>query len=158
MTISYIVAAAQNGVIGKEGRLPWKLKEDLQFFKTKTWGHCVVMGRNTFESIGRPLPGRHNIILTSQKKVGEGYHIVQSPEQAIERAKSLSETELFVIGGAKIYESFLPWVQKIYLTEVEGNFEGDTYFKLPTYKNAQPGTWQTSENGIRYAFHEFEIR
>ncbi len=155
MLISLIVAAAQNGVIGQQGKLPWYLPEDLRYFKSKTMGHCVVMGRKTYESIGRPLPGRINLLLSSGLLSASGFTTVSTPEAAVSFARSVGESELFVAGGAKVYEAFLPMADRVYLTEVEGDFAGDTFFALPSGWHKQAGDWQKSSTGLRFAFHVF---
>jgi dihydrofolate reductase len=156
MIVSYIVAVAKNGVIGNAGSLPWKLKEDLQYFKAKTLSHCVVMGRNTYQSIGKPLVGRTNIVLSHNTSQIEGCQIAAGPEQALEYAKNLGETELFIIGGGKVYQAFLPWLDRVYLTEIDADFQGDTFFSLPNYRTSKLGEFQMSASGLRYAFHIFE--
>ena len=129
MVISQIVAVANNNVIGKDNDLIWRLPADLKHFKNITMGHCMLMGRKNFESIGRPLPGRTTIIVTRNKdyKV-DGCHTVFSIEEGIDLAKSLNETELMIIGGGQIYEQSLPSTSKIYFTAVHETFEGDTSY------------------------------
>jgi dihydrofolate reductase len=129
MVISQIVAVANNNVIGKDNDLIWRLPADLKHFKNITMGHCMLMGRKNFESIGRPLPGRTTIIVTRNKdyKV-DGCHTVFSIEEGIDLAKSLNETELMIIGGGQIYEQSLPSTSKIYFTAVHETFEGDTFY------------------------------
>jgi dihydrofolate reductase len=130
MLISQIVAVAKNGVIGTEGRLPWRLSADLKNFKKLTEGHAVLMGRKTFESIGKPLPNRKNLILSRKADFNTintlGFADIHS---AIAYAKdTLAESELFVIGGGEIYFQTLALADKIYLTKVEATLSGDTYF------------------------------
>ncbi|TYR81159.1 dihydrofolate reductase [Priestia megaterium] len=125
--ISLIVAMDQNRLIGKENDLPWRLPEDLKYFKRITTGHTVVMGRKTFESIGKPLPNRENIILTRQENYQpEGTTVIHS----IEELQKLGEKELFVIGGATLYEQTLEVASRLYVTHIEEAFEGDTYFPI----------------------------
>lgn len=132
MNISLIVAIAQNGIIGGENKLIWYLPDDLKRFKHLTTGHPIIMGRKTFESIGKPLPNRISIVITRNKNWSfEGVIVVNSVEDAIQEAKQTGTDEVFVIGGAEIYKFSLPIVNKIYLTEVKGDFEGDTYFVIP---------------------------
>jgi len=124
--ISLIVAVAENGVIGKDNKLPWHLPADLQFFKKTTLGHPIIMGRKNFESIGRVLPGRKNIVLTKNPSYAvEGIKIAHSLKEAFEIAKPTNEC--FIIGGAEIYKEALPFCQKLYITKVRGVFEGNTY-------------------------------
>lgn len=125
MNISMIVAMSQNYVIGINGTLPWRLPEDLKYFKNLTLGKSLIMGRKTFESIGRPLPNRENIVITRQENYSqEGIKIAQSLEEAIK----LAEKEVFIVGGAEIYKQSWPWAQTLYLTLIEKDFVGDTYF------------------------------
>nr|AIA16801.1 Dihydrofolate reductase [uncultured bacterium] len=128
MRIYLIAAMASNRVIGRENRLPWRLPEDLKRFKELTMGHPVVMGRKTYESIGRLLPGRENIILSRDPGfVVEGATMVRSYDELVsaERARG---RELFVIGGAQIYSRALQDADRIYLTEIDAEIEGDAYF------------------------------
>ena len=122
-----IVAMTQNRVIGKDGDLPWHLPEDLKFFKKTTSGHPIVMGRKTYESIGRPLPKRQNIVLTRDREwSAEGVDVIHSPED-IEKL-NLDKSEVFIIGGAEIYKLFLNYMDELIITHVKGVYEGDTYF------------------------------
>lgn len=125
--ISLIAAASSNGVIGSGNALPWKLPADMNHFKTLTSGHYVIMGRKTYESIGRPLPNRTNIIITRNEKFkAEGCVVVGTIYDAMDLTKN--QAEVFVIGGGEIYKAFLSVASKIYLTEVHEEFEGDAYF------------------------------
>lgn len=129
--ISIIVATAENGVIGKDNQLLWKLSADLKRFRILTTGHSVIMGRKTFESIGRPLPNRTNIVISRQKDLilPEGVLKVNSLETAIETAKNYAgNEEIFIIGGGNVYEQALKITDKIYLTEVKASIEGDAFF------------------------------
>ncbi len=129
MKLSIIVAVAENGVIGHNNQLIWRLPEDLKMFKRLTSGHPIIMGRKTFESIGKPLPNRTSIIITKNPEFQiEGCITVHSLEEAIEAANEIEENEAFIIGGAEIYRLALPFADKIYLTEVHHAFEGDTFF------------------------------
>lgn len=125
--ISIIVAVARNGVIGDGNQLIWHISEDLRRFKAITSGHPVIMGRKTFESLGRPLPHRINVVITRQPTYcAPGCEVVGSLEEAVARFDS--SEELFVIGGAQIYAQALPLADRLYLTEVEADYEGDTCF------------------------------
>lgn len=127
MIRSFVVAVARNGVIGHTNGLPWRLPADLAFFRRLTMGHPVVMGRKTYESIGRPLPGRLNIVVTRSPGFrAPGCTVVDSLEAAYRAAGDASE--VFVIGGAQIYEAAFPTADRIYLTEVDAEIEGDTFF------------------------------
>ncbi len=129
MKLSIIVAVAENGVIGHNNQLIWHLPEDLKMFKRLTSGHPIIMGRKTFESIGKPLPNRTSIIITKNPEFQiEGCITVHSLEEAIEAANEIEENEAFIIGGAEIYRLALPFADTIYLTEVHHTFEGDTFF------------------------------
>jgi len=135
--ISYVVAVSRNGVIGREGGLPWHISSDLKRFKEITMGKPVVMGRKTWDSLPRkPLPGRRNIVITRQPGfTAEGAEVVATPEQAL--ALCAGEPEVAVIGGGEIYRLFWPMVDRIYLTEVELEVDGDTYFP-----DLEPGQWR----------------
>lgn len=135
MRVSIVVAAAQNGVIGKDGDLPWRLPADLRFFKKLTMGHPLIMGRKTHESIGRPLPGRRNLVVTRNPAYqAEGCEIFLSLGEALKACIGLDE--VFVVGGGSIYEKAfeLDMIDRIYLTEVHAEVEGDTFFKIPSDK------------------------
>ena len=133
MTIALIVAASQNNVIGRNNELPWHLPGDLQYFKTMTLGKPVIMGRKTFESIGRPLPGRDNIVISRQTDyAAKGIEVVSSLEQAIALGENINLIngiqEVMIIGGAQIYEKSLDLADRVYLTRVQCKVEGDAYF------------------------------
>ena len=129
--ISLIVAASTNNVIGAQGELPWRLSGDLKRFKAITMSKPIVMGRLTYESIGRSLPGRQNIVITRQADYeAEGCDVVQSVDAAIEAAGNAEE--IMIIGGSRIYQEFLPRADRIYLTRVQAEVEGDTFLpELP---------------------------
>ncbi|GAB3526692.1 dihydrofolate reductase [Pontibacter brevis] len=136
--LTIVVAAAENNVIGKDNGLAWHLPADLRHFKQITMGLPILMGRKTYESIGKPLPGRTSIIITTQKDyAAEGCVVVHSLEEAIERAKALDDT-ICIIGGAEIYRQALPLTDTIYLTRIHHTFEGDAY--LPELKEDD---WKT---------------
>lgn len=125
MMLSIIVAMTKERVIGYQNKIPWHLSEDLKHFKKITMGHPIIMGRKTFESIGHPLPGRENIVITRNKNYkAKGVTVVHSLQEAI---KDKNE-ECFIIGGAKIYELALPKANKIYLTLIHNKITGDAYF------------------------------
>jgi len=127
MVISIIVAIGNNRVVGINNSLPWKLPADMEHFKQLTMGKPVIMGQKTFESIGKPLPGRTNIILTRDKNFKpEGCTVVYSIEEALAAAKNFEE--VMIAGGVSIYAQFLPLADRMYLTLVEGDFAGDAYF------------------------------
>ena len=132
MTISIIVAVAENNVIGKDNRLIWHLPADMKFFKEKTTGHCIITGRKNYESIPekfRPLSNRTNIIITRQKDYSApGTIITDSIEEAMNVARKYNETEVFIIGGADIFNQTINKTDKIYLTRIHHSFEGDVFF------------------------------
>jgi dihydrofolate reductase len=138
MLISLIVAAAQNGIIGRDNQLIWHLPDDLKQFKRLTTGHPIIMGRKTFDSIGKPLPNRTSIVITrNQDWQFEGVIVVNSVNEAIEAARQTGTDEAFVIGGAEVYKMTLPVADKIYLTEVKAEFEGDAYLNVPNKEEWQ---------------------
>ncbi|MGC6472607.1 MAG: dihydrofolate reductase [Parvibaculales bacterium] len=129
MRISMIVAIARNGVIGKDNQMPWRLPTDLKHFKQTTSGHAVVMGRKTFESIGRALPNRLNIVITRNVDFqAEGCALVTTPEAAIAAAQAAGHEELMVMGGAQIYQLFEPLAQRMVITQVQADPDGDTFY------------------------------
>ncbi len=128
--ISGIVAMSKNWVIGREGALPWRLSEDLKRFKSLTMGHPIIMGRKTFESIGKVLPGRQNIVISRQEGFQiEGATVVPSLERALEVGRAQGQ-EVFIVGGGEIYRLALPLIQKLYLTLVSATIEGDAFFPV----------------------------
>lgn len=143
MRLSMIAAVSRNGVIGRDNGLPWNLPKDLKHFKETTADKPVIMGRKTFESIGRPLPGRDNIVISQSPNLKERYRQVThvgSVQEALLKARAFararSVNEIFVIGGETIYRQFMPVVSRIYLTVVEADVEGDAYFPALT------GEWE----------------
>jgi dihydrofolate reductase len=129
MRVSIIAAQAENGIIGRAGQLPWRLKADLQRFKKLTMGHTVIMGRKTWESIGRPLPGRRMIVVSRQLGYqAEGVEVVTNLDDALALAQAAGEEEAFVIGGAEIYRLALPKAERLYITLVLAEVAGDTTF------------------------------
>ncbi|OGY58166.1 MAG: dihydrofolate reductase [Candidatus Colwellbacteria bacterium RIFCSPHIGHO2_02_FULL_43_15] len=147
MIISIITALDNNNLIGKKNGLPWYLPADLKHFKEKTLGKPVVMGKTTYESIGKLLPERTNIILSRDANFKvSGARVVKSVEEALEVAKGFPE--VMIIGGASIYKQFLPLAQKLYLTRVYNDFEGDIYF--PEFNLDE---WQETER-LDYKAHD----
>ena len=136
MKVSMIVAASANNVIGVDGGLPWRLSEDLRRFKEITMGKPMIMGRLTFESIGKALSGRHSIVITRQTDYeAEGCDVVATVDAALELASGADE--VMIIGGGKVYEQLLPLTDRIYLTRVHADFDGDTFFP-----NINEDEWQ----------------
>ena len=129
MRLSAIVAAASNRVIGAGNQLPWRLSADLARFKRLTMGHTLVMGRKTFESIGRPLPGRAFIVVTRQRDYAPpGVTVAHSVDAALEMARSRGDDEVFIAGGADLYAQTMDRWNRLYLTRIAREFPGDTYF------------------------------
>lgn len=129
MRRSLVVAVAANGVIGRDNQLPWKLPDDMAYFKKVTMGHPVVMGRRTWESIGKPLPGRENIVVTRNPAFqAPGCRVVHTLAEAWEAAAGAEEVS--VIGGTTLFEETLPIADRIHLTEVQADVPGDTYFPV----------------------------
>ncbi|MEN8694341.1 MAG: dihydrofolate reductase [Akkermansiaceae bacterium] len=135
MNLTGIVAMTPERVIGKDGGLPWHLPDDLKFFKRHTMGHPILMGRKTFESIGRPLPKRENIVLTTNPAWHhDGVEIIHHPRDI--KDHPLINQQVFVIGGAQIYEFLMPLMSDLVITHINKSYEGDTYF--PEYQDHFP--------------------
>jgi dihydrofolate reductase len=134
--LSHIVAASENNIIGREGNLPWRLPNDFKYFKNKTWSMPVIMGRNTFESLKKDLPGRINIVVTKKTDWHpKNVFIVHDISDAIQKAKECDANEIFIIGGGEVFKQTMENVDRIYLTRVHTTVEGDTsYPKLDSSK------------------------
>ncbi len=146
--LSHIAAASQNNVIGFRNKLPWDIPEDLKFFQKKTKEHVIIMGRKTFESLGRPLPKRTNIIVSKNKNFKpQGCFVFPDINLAIQEAKNRSEKdEIFIIGGGEIYRQSISKIQKIYLTRIHKEFKGDAFYpEIP--KNQFQLTVQEDHSG-----------
>ncbi len=144
MTLSLIVAMSENRVIGQGGQLPWRLSSDLRRFKRLTMGHHLVMGRKTWESIPRPLPGRISLVLTRHPDYqARGARVVPDLPTAIRAADG--DDEVFVMGGGQIYRQSLPLVDRIYMTLVHAHVDGDTVFP-----ELDARTWDVAERSVRY--------
>lgn len=165
MKLALIAAYSQNRVVGFDNKLPWHLPEDLQYFKRCTSGKAIIMGRKTFESIGRPLPNRTNIVITRNAQFqAEGVKVVSNLEDAIEMAKAVNDVngvdEVMVIGGATIYELALPLADRLYLTHVHAHIEGDAYFPevdFSKWHEMQRADYAASEsNPYDYSFVVYE--
>lgn len=142
MLISLVVAASENNVIGKDNKLLWHLPNDMKFFKNTTWAMPVVMGRKTFDSLGKPLTGRTNIVITRKENwKKEGVKVVKSLDEAIALAGDADAKEVFVIGGGEIFRQSIDRADKIYLTRVHTTVEGDTFF--PEVPETQ---WELASN------------
>lgn len=160
MIISLIAALAVDRVIGMDNVMPWHLSADLAWFKRNTLDKPVIMGRRTFESIGKPLPGRYNIVLSSHPGNNEDVTWVSTPAQALAKAGVVAE--MMVIGGGKVYETFLPQAGRLYLTYIDAEVDGDTWF--PNY---EPDEWRSTfsechdadeKNTYSYRFEVLERR
>lgn len=159
--ISIIVAASTNNVIGVRGRLPWKISDDLQRFKQLTMGKPIVMGRITWESIGRPLPGRQNIVITRQANFfAEGCDVAASPAAALNLTGD--SEEIMIIGGSQIYDLFLPKADRLHITRVQTDVQGDAFFP-----DVDERIWQlvfneshaaTTANEFAFEFRTYERR
>ncbi len=161
MIISFVVAAATNHAIGKDGKMPWHLPNDMKHFKNVTWGMPVIMGRKTFESLGKPLPGRKNIVITRQPGwEAAGTVAVQRIEDALFVAKHADVNEVMVIGGGEIYKALFDKAKRIYMTRVEAEPEADTFFpvidadqwQLMSLKNHEAD----EKNPYNYSFQTWE--
>ncbi len=161
MIISLIAAIGKNRVIGKANQLLWHLPNDFKHFKETTLGKPVIMGQRTFESIGKPLPGRQNIVLSQDADFRpEGCSVVKDISSALSLARDSGQEEIFIIGGGMVYASFLPLAQRMYLTLVDASPEGDTYF--PEWN---PVEWKVvsseehpadEQNSFRHTFVTYE--
>lgn len=138
MIISQIVAVSLNSVIGKNGGLPWHMPTDMAYFKNKTWGHHIVTGRRNYDAEGKALPGRINIVLTrkSDYQISDGI-VVNELEDAIDIAHKSGEKELFIVGGEQIYKLAMPVTERIYLTRIHADLDGDTF-----YPELDMNTWE----------------
>ena len=156
--VSIIVAMAKNRVIGANNALPWHLSADLKRFKALTMGHHIIMGRKTFESIGRVLPGRTSVIVTRNRGLQTaGVVVVNDIESAI--AQCQGDTEAFVIGGENIFRAVLPLADRIYATEIEKNFEGDVYFpalELQDWRMTEREVQRDENLNLSYAFVTYQ--
>lgn len=160
MKISLIVAMASNGIIGRDGQMPWHLSADLKHFKKITLGSPIIMGRKTFESIGRPLPGRRNIIISRNPDYQQdGCLVFDSIETALTNCCQ-SADEIFIIGGSALYEATLQYADRIYVTEINQNFNGDTSFpawnKTEWTETKREDVTDDSQVSFSYSFITYE--
>lgn len=161
MRIAQVVAVSQNHAIGKDNKLIWHLPADLKHYKEITMGHHMIMGRKTYESIGRPLPGRTTVIITRDKDYkAEGCVIVNSLEEGLEVARSANDAEACIVGGGEIFRQAMHLTDKIYLTVINEHFDGDTF-----YPELDPKQWNLvkredfhpdEKNKYYYSFCEYE--
>lgn len=160
--ISVIAAVAKNGVIGADNKLPWNIPEDLRRFKKLTFGNPVIMGRKTFDSIGKPLPGRRNIVISRNADLQiDGCEIADSLEAAIKIAQKENTDEIFVIGGAQIYAQAMQFARRLYLTEIDKDVKGDAFFpqfSLSEWRERerQSGNGGADESQPRFDFVIYE--
>ena len=159
MILSLLVAAAENNVIGKDNQLPWHLPNDLKYFKNLTWGMPILMGRKTFESIGNPLPGRKSIVITRNADWQQaGVDVVHSIEEAIQKAESFGVKEVFVIGGAEIFKTSLSTANRIYLTRIHQDFDGNVHFPEISEEDWQLKSSRFVEADEKNAFnHTYQV-
>jgi dihydrofolate reductase len=158
-----IVAASTNDVIGHRGQLPWRLPDDLRRFRALTMGKPVVMGRKTYESIGRPLPGRRNIVVSNRERTIDGCAVAGSPDEALTlAADDGGAEEVMIIGGESIYRGLLPRADRIHMTRVHTRIDGDAFFPelnadewQSTWRESHPAT---SDQGLAYTFETLERR
>lgn len=163
--IAIIVAVADNGVIGANGKMPWHLPSELKYFRARTMGKPVIMGRRTFQSVGKPLSGRDNIVVSRDSNFrADGVTVVLSLEAALAAAQTLASksgaVEVMVIGGADMYRQALPWAGRLYLTRIRSSPPGDAFFPLP-----DPSEWRlveeadipgTEGEGVRATAHVYD--
>ena len=160
MIMNMVVAASENNVIGKDNRLLWDLPNDTAFFKNITWGMPVIMGRKTFESLGKPLKGRTNIVITSNNEFSPGKAIIvtHSIEEAVNESAKTDAKECYVIGGGEIYKLAFPLAHRIYLTRVHTVIQGDTLFPTLNENEWQMVNSTTFEADDKHAYsYSFEI-
>lgn len=166
LPIALIVAVAENGVIGIDNRLPWHLPADLQYFKSRTLGKPIIMGRKTWDSLGRPLPGRLNLVITRQSDwQATGAEVLGNLPDALQRgqqwAQAQGATEVMVIGGAQLFAEALPYVQRLYLTRVALQPEGDVFFPLWQDERWQRSSYEAhpaAEGRPAYAYEVWDRR
>ena len=159
--LSHIVAASENNIIGSNNDLPWKLSNDFKYFKNKTWGMPVIMGRNSFDAMKKALPGRINIVVTRKTDWHpENVFVEHGIEEAIEKAKESEAKEIFIIGGGEIFKQTISIVDRIYLTRVHTNVEGDTSYpeiNHDQWKLAKSDLFPADEkNNYPYTFEVWE--
>jgi dihydrofolate reductase len=160
MIINMVVAAADNNVIGKDNRLLWHLPNDMAFFKNTTWGMPIIMGRKTYESLGKPLRGRTNIVITTNNNFApsSGVIISNSLDDAIEHAGATDARECYVIGGGQIYKAAMHKADRIYMTRVHTSPQGDTYFPIINDNEWQKVGSTSFDRDDRHAYaYSFEI-
>lgn len=154
--VNIIVAIANDSVIGDKNQLLWHITEDMRYFRQVTQGHAVVMGRKTYDSIGRALPKRHNVVITRQEISIDGCSVVHSIEEALTLLEG--EEEIFIIGGAEIYSLALPLADRLYVTRVGGSYSGDTHFPEWQEEEWELISSENFERGVEYQYpFAFEV-
>lgn len=156
--LSIICAIAENRAIGKNNQLLWHIKKDFDFFKKKTLGHVLLMGQKTYESIGKPLPGRKTVVITNNPEFTvehKDVYIARSLEEGIEKSKVLESEEIFVCGGGSVYMQTIDIADKLYLTIVKGSFEADTFF--PEYSQFKNIISEREDNEGEYSLKFLEL-
>lgn len=149
--ISIIAAIGSNRELGKNNKLLWRIPEDLKRFRELTTGHPIIIGKNTYQSIGKPLPKRTNIIITRDTNFqAEGCAIVHSLQEAVQKASQIEQKEIFIIGGGQIYQQAISMADKLYLTKVEGTFDADTFF--PDYSRFKKEVFREEKNDSKYHY------
>ena len=164
MRISMMMAMDNNQLIGRGGTMPWHISAELQYFKRITMGKPIIMGRNTYNSIGKPLPGRHSIVVTRNTSLAdEGLQVAASLEQAFQLASEYSSDEMMVVGGATLCEAAMPYTEQLYLTVIDHEFEnGDTWLK--SYKSdeweevSSESNDETDQGGYRFVYYVMKRR
>ena len=154
MNLTIIAAISSNQVIGYNQTIPWKIPEDIKYFRETTMGQTIVMGRKTYESIGKPLLGRKNIVITSSIKEIRGVQIINSPQELLKNIKNI-KNEIFIIGGQKVYEEFLPFANKMHITEIDLKINGDSFFPVwnrSEWKEISRTPKKNIEAKINYSF------
>lgn len=154
--VSIIAIIGKNRELGKNNQLIWDVPEDMKRFRELTYGHAVVMGRKTYESIGKKLEGRNNIVITENENYeAAGCTVVCSVKKAVEYAQEMSGKEVFIVGGAQIYKQALSYADKLYLTIVDQEAEADTFFpEYPEFNNVVKEEKRETEDGVKYKFVE----
>lgn len=154
--ISIICSIARDRAIGKDNKLLWQIPEDLAHFKKITSGHVVLMGQKTYESIGKPLPNRTNVVISDDYSFNpEGVVVTRSLEEGLSKAREIEKEEIFIIGGGSIYRQYLPMTDKLYLTIVEGDYDADTFF--PDYSEFKNLILEEKTTDGQYNFKFVEL-
>jgi len=158
MILSHVVATSKNNVIGSNNKIPWDLPEDRKYFRNLTLNHPIILGRKTYESIGKPLPKRPNIVISRTLKQIEGCKVCSSLKEAIDYCSQQypTENEIFIVGGAEIYKESMPLISKIYLTLINQNFEGDTLYPEIPSEFQEISRIEKFDSGLYYSFLVFK--